>query len=240
MTLRWSPGYAAVDADFDSVSLLLHGDGTNGSTTIVDSSLSPKDVETFGNAQISTAIADPFGNNTGVLEFDGNGDYLRIPYSSSLQVQGGPFTVELFARIRANTTAFYGQSLIGVRDSGVSTGWGIGHYLGQIAGNIGNNGSGLVGSINLNTWQHIALTYDGTNGRLFLDGNLLSTFAAVAIDNSNPLVVCNQPTFDNVRSTNGFISQIRITKGVARYTSNFTLPTAPFPDASPTTRLTLP
>jgi len=213
------------------VSLLLHGDGANGSTTIVDSSPSPKTVTAFGDAQISTAIADPFDNSTGVLAFDGNGDYLRIPYSPSFQVQGGPFTVELFARIVANTTSAYGQLLITVKDSGDSgSGWAIAHYLGQITGGIGNNSSGLVGSINLNTWQHIALTYDGTNGRLFLDGNLLSTFAAIAADNSNPLVVCNQPTFDNNRSTNGFISQIRITKGVARYTSNFTRPTAPFPD----------
>jgi hypothetical protein len=59
------------DPNFAFNSLLLHGDGTNGSTVITDSSGSPKTVTAFGNAQISTAIADPFGNSTGVIAFDG-------------------------------------------------------------------------------------------------------------------------------------------------------------------------
>jgi hypothetical protein len=55
------------------LTLLLHGDGTNGSTVITDSSGSPKTVTAVGNAQISTAIADPFGNSTGVLRLMGRG-----------------------------------------------------------------------------------------------------------------------------------------------------------------------
>jgi hypothetical protein len=53
MTLVWSPGYAPVDEYYDSVSLLLYGNGTNGSTTITDNSPSPKTVTAVGNAQIS-------------------------------------------------------------------------------------------------------------------------------------------------------------------------------------------
>ena len=62
-----------VDPQFGSVSLLLHGDGANGSTTIVDSSPTPKTVTAFGDAQISTAQSK-FGGAS--IAFDGTGDYL--------------------------------------------------------------------------------------------------------------------------------------------------------------------
>ena len=62
MSWIMSPEYK--DPDYSNVSLLLHGDGANGSTTLVDSSPSPKTVTAFGDAQISTAVADPFGNIT--------------------------------------------------------------------------------------------------------------------------------------------------------------------------------
>ncbi len=51
-----------LDQDYRNVSLLLHGDGTNGSTTIVDSSPTPKTVTAIGNAQLSTAQSK-FGSN---------------------------------------------------------------------------------------------------------------------------------------------------------------------------------
>jgi hypothetical protein len=65
----------AGDANYASVSLLLHCDGTNGSTTFTDNSPSPKTVTAFGNAQISTARSQ-FGGASGL--FDGSGDYLTV------------------------------------------------------------------------------------------------------------------------------------------------------------------
>jgi hypothetical protein len=60
-----------------------------------------------------------------------------------------------------------------------------------------------------------------------------------ATGTSRPIIGAdgNSPTANRL---NGYVDDYRITKGVARYTSNFTPPTAPFPDLSPTTRLTLP
>ena len=68
MSLVWSPDYAPVDGDFTDVSLLLKGEGTNGSTTIVDSSPSPKSVAALNGAQISTAQSK-FGSAS--IAFDG-------------------------------------------------------------------------------------------------------------------------------------------------------------------------
>jgi hypothetical protein len=63
------------DPYYGNVSLLLRGNGTNGSTTIIDSSPSPKTVTAFGNAQISTAQSK-FGGSS--IAFDGTGDYLDV------------------------------------------------------------------------------------------------------------------------------------------------------------------
>jgi hypothetical protein len=57
-----------VDLNRSNVSLLLHGNGTNGSTTITDNSPSPKTVTAVGNAQISTAQSKYGG---GSIAFDG-------------------------------------------------------------------------------------------------------------------------------------------------------------------------
>jgi hypothetical protein len=221
--------YPGKDLFFNQVSLLLHGDGANGSITIVDNSPTPKTVTAFGNAQVSTAQSK-FGGAS--IAFDGNGDYLTVPNNSQFQIGNGSFTVEFFLRLVANSTPSFGQSLVSVRNTGGSAnGWSVHHYLGQLVGVIAGQSSGLQGSMALNTWQHIALTYDGANGRLFLDGTLLATFAATPGDNTNPLVVCNEPLFDNNRSSNCFIDDLRITKGVARYIANFSPPTESFPDS---------
>jgi len=65
----------AGDALYASVSLLLHCDGTNGSTTFTDKSPTPKAVAALGNAQVSTARSQ-FGGASAL--FDGTGDYLTV------------------------------------------------------------------------------------------------------------------------------------------------------------------
>jgi hypothetical protein len=92
MTVKWLSSYAPVDEEFGNVSLLLHGDGTNGSTTIVDSSSSPKAVTAVGDAQISTAQSK-FGGSS--IAFDGTGDYLSISSNTALDL-GSTWTIEFF------------------------------------------------------------------------------------------------------------------------------------------------
>ena len=65
----------AGDTSYASVALLLHCDGSNGSTTFTDSSPTPKTVTAYGNAQISTARSQ-FGGASAL--FDGSGDYLLV------------------------------------------------------------------------------------------------------------------------------------------------------------------
>ena len=219
--------------------LLLHGDGTNGSTTILDSSKvvgSPKTVTAVGNAQISTAQSK-FGGAS--LLFDGAGtpmDRLTIPTGTAgLQFGAGDFTIECWVYRLTTSTAVIA---IGQADLATVAGSSWVFYVSSSTSSEVYIGSATkaVTSPNpsINTWAHIALTRSGGNLRSFLDGTLLSTNATLGSDAINNGLTTYPNTFGsfgaNTTGLNGYIDDLRITKGVARYTSNFTPPTAPFPD----------
>ena len=85
----------AGDAHFDNVSLLLHCNGSDGSTAFTDSSSNAHSITASGDAQIDTAQSK-FGGASGL--FDGAGDWLTCPSHSSLNLQTGDFTLECWIR----------------------------------------------------------------------------------------------------------------------------------------------
>ena len=211
------------------VSLLLHGDGTNGSTTITDSSPTPKTVTVVGNAQISTAQSK-FGGSS--IAFDGSSS-LTLDGSSAFSYETFDFTVELWARwTTANFSVLYDDRP-------------------QLSGSIVNrfllyrDSSGVIasalksavslGSTTLSSgiWYHIAACRSGTTSRVFVNGQAEITVTgdntSYAPGTSRPIIGADGNNPLSLR-LNGYIDDFRITKGVARYTSNFTPPTAPFPD----------
>ena len=243
MSLVWSPDYAPVDGDFADVSLLLKGEGTNGSTTILDSSSNNLSVSVNGDAQISTAVNTPFGTSDGVLAFDGNGDYLTVPANADCNFGTGDFTVEAWV----NRTAIADNTIIAGRGPTNGT------FMFTIFSNnlrIGRNNVSwdLISpalSFNTNQWYHIAAVRENNVAYLFVDGSVVAsgsntqTYNLTEPSDTNFAVgarqaLCVTDTVSNFMQ--GYISNLRITKGVARYTSNFTPPTAPFPIYSPTTR----
>jgi hypothetical protein len=234
------------DPSFAFNSLLLHGNGTNGSTVITDSSGSPKAVTAVGNAQISTAIADPFGNSSrGVIAFDGTGDYLTVPANSAFEFETGNFTAEVWVRPQRITNA-NGQLIAGTYafTGGSDKGWALNitssgaadfFFCGTSAGfDQITASSPLV----VNQWSHLAATRFGTTIGLFVNGIQAASGTSSRNENYNgQLTVAScfiqsfTPNLGNGNiSLQGNVSDLRITKGVARYTSNFTPPTLPFPD----------
>ena len=226
------------DPYIGNVSLLLHGDGTNGSTTIVDSSPSPKTVTAFGDAQISTAQSK-FGGSS--LAFDGTNDYLSIPSNGAFNFGTGDFTIEAWIRLNAlgSTDAYPGALWIvgwGIQNSNTGFDFAIGSTalifsLTDFATPTIRAAHGL----SVNTWYHIAGTRSGTTVRTFIDGQVLATatVSAALVASTNPTgiaVSAAEPTGSIFGNFNGYIDDLRITKGVARYTANFTPPAAPFPE----------
>jgi len=219
----------AADPYYNNVSLLLHGDGTNGSTTIVDSSPSPKTVTAFGDAQISTAIADPFGNNTGVIAFDGGGDYLSVPDSTDWDVSGD-YTIEFWANHGLSGVS-YTKGYLGTNSISGTSGFAIGHYVGDL---FIRTASSLVSStgapITSSVWNHIAIVWGSSTLKGYVNGTEVLSTTAYTTSTAVPLIIGNFNNLDADRYYNGYIDDLRITKGIARYTANFTPPTAPFPE----------
>lgn len=211
------------------VSLLLHGDGANGSTTITDSSPSPKTVTVVGNAQISTAQSK-FGGAS--IAFDGSGDYLQFAGQVDFAFGTGNFTIETWVQLNNINK---NQQIINFNENAVAPR--VELYVNS-SNNVGMYSNGVqriisTSSVSANTWYHIALARSGTDTKLFIDGvQAGSTYS----DSSNYTVAAGRPVigilgFNLVdQSLDGYIDDLRITKGVARYTANFTPPTAPFPD----------
>jgi hypothetical protein len=248
MTLVWSPGYddgstytpgklvlkkdsVAVDPNTDpnfaNVSLLLYGNGINGSTLITDSSPSPKTVTAVGNAQISTAQSK-FGGAS--IAFDGTGDYIAIAEASGSFTFGtGDFTIEFW---------FYPSNLIGVtiiaewRDAGGGSQFitlyrdGSTLYFFESSNRITGT-SALTNTV----FQHIALCKGSNSTRLFVNGIQVGSTHA---DTTSYLAPQSGSIYFGgllgTFSTAGYIDDLRITKGVARYTADFTPPTAAFPN----------
>jgi hypothetical protein len=208
-----------------NVSLLLHGNGTNGSTTIVDSSPTPKTATVLGDAQISTAQSK-FGGAS--IRLDGSGDALRYASNAAFGWGTGDFTVEfwlyyqggngyVFFWIQAPPQAipYLGYGL----NNGTKTPW------------LWNAGNVLIGNTNVtnDAWQHHAVVRNSGTLTIYLNGvSIGSTTFASNLAASKSFAIGDNGS--GIQHTNGYIDEFRITKGVARYTANFTPPTAPFPD----------
>ena len=78
---------------------------------------------------------------------------------------------------------------------------------------------------------HVAYTREGQTFRLFVDGVMAPTgTSASSLVTDSSYVTLGAGSHDNAFSLNGWMDEIRITKGIARYTTNFTPPTTPFPN----------
>jgi hypothetical protein len=215
------------DPYFSNVSLLLHGDGTNGSTTITDSSSNNFSVIPAGNAQISTAQSK-FGGAS--IALDGSGDDLKVASDAAFGFGTGDFTVEFFLYYTGgNGYVFFFINLI----ADIANTY-IGYGLNNNTKNpwIWSNGNVLTTStaITNNTWQHHAVVRNGSTITIYLNGSAIgSTTWTPDMGSSKPF--CIGSNSGGAQFTAGYIDDFRVTKGVARYTSNFTPPTAPFPDA---------
>jgi len=213
------------DSNFSSVTLLLHGDGTNGSTTFTDSSLLNKTITRSGNAQISTTNSK-FGGAS--ILFDGGGDYLNIPTSADFAFGTGDFTIEswLYPVFPPNGYPICIYTNQQPMDVGLSIAqYGNNNIYINVAGSYINSGPNTLPD---NTWTHFALTRSGTNLRLFINGTQVAT---TVTNSTNVTCAPNYPTIGGNSSGwdyKGYMDDFRVTKGIARYTSNFTAPTAAF------------
>ena len=196
-------------------------------------SASGNDLETVGNAQVSTTVAK-WGTTS--MAFDGTGDWLVVPNRQTLRLGSANFTFEFW---------FYPTNLTGVKQilntsSGVGStncsyavitnGTSLLYYLSS-TGTTWDIASGVSGgTVALNTWYHIALVRNGSTFNVYLNGTAgtSTTSSASLFAFTSPLGI-GSDLGSTPTPMVGYIDDLRITNGYARYTSNFTAPTAAFP-----------
>ena len=221
-------GSQVLDPFWNNVSLLLPGDGANGSTTIPDVSLSPKTVTPTGNTQISTAQSK-FGGAS--IAFDGNGDFLSV--SPGFNLSAGDWTIECW--VYFNT--FSVNTAPHVFSIGTDAGNRYGLYREPSGGKFSltivnsNSFSFLTGTTVIPTgqWIHVAIVSASGTRRFYYNGIQEGINSTTSL-NSGTSTAIGFMQFGSLTADylNGCIDDFRITT-VARYTANFTPPTAPFP-----------
>lgn len=230
------------DPYWDNTVLLLHGDGANNSqnNTFLDSSSNNFTITRNGTP--SQGSFSPFALNGvaysptlhgGSGYFDGSGDYLDTATNASVAFGTNNFTIEFWTYINQHKT--YIELLDARPNTDISSpepvlytdGPGILYYY--------VNGQDRIissSSIPSNAWIHIALTKQGTSTRLFVNGVQTGSTYSDSVNYTHTSYrigsARNGSSSDATNySLNGYISNLRVTKGLAVYTSNFTPPTSP-------------
>ena len=187
------------------------------------------DLVTVGSAQISTSVKK-YG--TGSLSFNGSSDYLSIPDNYGFVFGSGDFTVEAWiypTQVVASEAPIFKlfdtNNIIELRQNGNK----LDCYLQQTNPSI-TLSTGTI-AMTVNTWNHVAFVRSGTTTYTFVNGVLDQTKTSQT-QNLTSLVTTKRIGTNQTASFffSGYIDDLRITKGYARYTANFTPPTAAFPN----------
>ena len=215
-------GVASGDPYWGNVVALLHFDGADASTSFTD--VKGHTFTASGDAQIDTAQSK-FGGASGL--FDGTGDYVTSDSSADFGFGSGDYTIEGWAR-QGNVSG--DRLLIDTRIGGQ----GVGLYSSTSTSArklvLANNTAVIATSSNkipIDSWVHVALTRASGTVKGFLGGA-----QEFSVTDSRTLAASTQIRFGaNLSAAQFYIGHLedwRITKGVARYTSSFTPPSAPF------------
>lgn len=224
-------GSAPSDPYFSNVSMLLPGDGANGSQSIIDSSASPKSISVFANAKISSAMSK-FGG--GSIYFDGTGDYLSFS-NAGFNFGVASFTVDLWfyyvEGLNKPYTAFFDNGGQGTYLSFGASERNLLFY--SSPSNLDN--AGLPHMMISNAWNHLAFVRNSSVLTAYVNGASVYSKTGITGSMSPTGATAYIGTYSgspgsNTYDINGYIDEFRVTNGVARYTANFAPPTRAFPN----------
>jgi hypothetical protein len=224
-TSVFTPPTAPTTSDTDTVLLLNYANAG-----IIDHTMK-NNLETEGNTRIS-GQQTKFG--TGSMYFDGTGDYIQLPFNENLNFGTGSFTWEAWVHptdisgidgIYATSGGSGGNPKFVVH---LNAGTPSVHY-GAVSSL--NSYTTATSAISADTWTYLAYVRNGTTWTWYINGVASGTGSETGAD----LSFTTQPTFVGYGGEtyftpfNGYIDELRVTKGVARYTgSSFTVPTQAF------------
>lgn len=219
------------DANFADVVMLLPMDETYlGTTSPVDQSNARHSLQRYGGATLTSAQSK-FGAQSAA--FDGSGDYYQTQTLFSA-LATTDFTIEAWVRF---TTGGKGQSWARIFQLGAN---GVAGGLWLVCTGSDNPTKLLVQGYTSNyidlcaanttlandTWHHVAITRSGNTWTLWVNGASYSTSSNSYSISQTLLTIGANSTASE--SFNGWIDDFRITYGVARYTTGFSVPSSAF------------
>lgn len=197
---------------------------TNFTNSGIFDSAAKNVLETVGNAQVSTTQAK-WGTTS--MYFDGTGDNLFGKSTDLLSFGTGDFTIEMWVNPASIPAA--DKVLIDTRASGSDSGYTP--YINNGTLKMYSGAADRITStsnISANVWTHIAFVRSSGTMAVYINGTQSGT-ATYTGSITCPGNIFIGSGFDGAANFNGYIDDLRITKGYARYTSSFTAPTAAFP-----------
>lgn len=217
---------AYVEGEFTTtigrVVVLLHFDGADGSTTFTDET--GRAWSSGGGTPTISTSQSVFGGSS--LSDPNSDSCISTASHADLGFGTGDFTIDLW--IRPSSLAFGAKSFYDHRTSLTQNrptlylDSNLLRYYVAGANRIGGN------ALALNTWYHIAVTRAGGTTRLFTNGTLIGTWADTTNYETSRLLLGEAGDNEaNGFGFSGFIDEVRVTKGAARWTENFTPPAAP-------------
>jgi hypothetical protein len=200
--------------------LLLHFDGADASTTFTDSSASAHTITPAAQAQIDSAQSK-FGGTS--MRVDGTLDRIQVATSANFDMGTGDFTVDFWIRFNSSIRQYIWE--LGSENTAafvVTPSSGLIEVYGAPGSFVITAGSTVFSTA---TWYHIALVRNGNAWTVYRDG---TSYVSNASDSrawgssAFPAQVGSSGGGNVV--TNGWIDEFRISKGIARWTANFTPP----------------
>jgi hypothetical protein len=224
------------DPNFSSVVLLLHMDGANGSTTYTDSSNSAR--ATSGTTLVAQSTSQSkFGSASADFSSAASGQSIQWSDSEDWNFGSGQFTMEAWVYWVSHSTTTE-QSILAQRGASTQLAFEFGKDAGnKLAFYYSTNGTsfsnvGAAYTPTLSTWVHVAVDRDASNVlRVYANGSVVAfaTVAATFFNSTQTLALGNAGSLFAVKFP-GYIDEVRVTKGVARYGGAFTPPALPFPN----------
>lgn len=221
---------AGSNITFDTATkLLVHFDGSNASTVFTDKSGNGHVITGSGNAQITTT---QFVFGSASLLLDGTGDYVQTPASADFNLGSGDFEIDFRIRFVAIATSvrLCGSWTTGSRSfllSLLSSGTVLDFRSSVDGTNVVTTNTFSWTPI-LNTWYHVLVSRSNGIIRAFIDGTKIGTDQANADNFFESTGTFEIGAGAGLSPVNGQIDEFRVSKGTARWFSNFDPPTSEY------------
>jgi hypothetical protein len=209
----------------------MHFSGSDGSTTFTDNSPNNFTVTSTNGAKITSSISK-FGGSSGF--FDGTNDYLSLSSDTKFAISTTEdYTVECWVNFRTVQDCAFWQTTN--NPSSADGPFWFGYATGKLLSS--RHGSGLyevsaTWTPSTGIWYHVSVTRASGTVRLFVDGIVIATNVStqngISFTQSGGAVgLLTTPAYFN-----GYLDELRVTKGVARYTGSFVTQSIDFPNST--------